>query len=270
MKKVFILLVLFSSLVFATQSLTFGAISTVENSIMQKKLTPLMNYISKTIKKDIEFKTGIDYLDTIDKFKNGEYDLGFIGPAPYILATHKNKNALKVIVGLDNKNRGNFNSVIVVKKDSSINSIKDLKDKTFAFGSPKSTLSFFIPMDMLKKQKIDKKLKEYVFLGKHDKVAKSIIMGKYDAGGIKESVAKKYAKYLKVIAKSQDIPDFLIVASDKFPDKLIVKIKKALLQPDMQKIVKAIKPSATGFRERKREDYLQLKEIMDKIKAQDF
>ncbi len=270
MKVIFILIIFLSNLLLYAQNISFGAISTVQNSIMQKKLTPLMDYISATIKKDIKFKTGIDYIDTIEKFQKGEYDLGYIGPAPYILATQKNKNALKIIVGLNNKNNGNFHSVIVVRKNSPINSMDDLKNKTFAFGSPKSTLSFFIPMDMLKKQKIEEELKEYVFLDKHDKVAKFVIMGKYDAGGIKESVAKKYSKYLKIIATSQDIPDFLIVANEKFPDELVEKIKKALLQPNLQNVVKSIKPSATGFRERKREDYLKLKEIIDKIESQDF
>ena len=245
-----------------SQTLSFGAISTVNNSIMEKKLTPLIDYISKTVSKDLKFKTSFDYADTIEQFKNSNYDLGFIGPSPFVIATHKQKNRLKIIAGLNNAKNGYFHSVIIVKKDSKINKLSDLKNRSFAFGSPKSTLSYFMPMYMLKKENIDKELSKYVFLGKHDKVAKNVIMGKYDAGGLKASVAKKYAKYIKVIKKSQDVPDFIVVASSKFPDSLVKKIRQALLKPEAVKIAQSIKPSATGFRLRKYSDYSKLKSIM--------
>jgi len=262
--KNLILIVLFTTLLLS-DTLSFGAISTVDKSVMEKKLTPIMKYISKTISKDLKFKTGFDYPDTIEQFKNGNYDLGFIGPSPFIIASHDTKNKLQIIVGLNNKCHGNFHSVIVVRKDSNIKTLEDLKGKSFAFGSPKSTLSYFMPMNLLQKNHIDKKLSHYDFLGKHDKVAKYIIMGKYDAGGIKASVANKYSKYLKVIKKTIHVPDFVIVASSKIPKETVEKLKKALLKPEAQKLAKFIKPSATGFRLRKYSDYKELKEIMLKV-----
>jgi len=242
---------------------TLGAISTVENAIMQKRLTPLMRCISKVVKKDLKFVTGFDYSGTILHFKRGDYDFGFIGPSPFIFVTKDDKKRLKIIAGLDNKYGGNFHSVIVVRKDSNITKLSDLKGKIFAFGSPKSTLSYFLPMYELLRRNIVEKLSNYIFLGKHDRVAKYVIMGKCDAGGIKESVAKRYSKYLKIIHKSQPIPDFLVVASSKIPDELVKKIKIALLKKEAIKVAKAIKPSATGFRKRSYEDYQKLAEIME-------
>jgi len=87
-------------------------------------------------------------------------------------------------------------------------------------------------------------------------------MGKYDAGGIKASVAKRYSKYLRIIKKRKHVPDFIIVANYKMSDKLVQKIREALLKPEAQKLAKFIKPSATGFRLRKYEDYDELKKIM--------
>ena len=259
--KILIILIAYYYTLFA-EPLSFGAISTVNKILMEKKLTPLMDYISKTIHRDLEFKTGFDYSDTIEKFKNGSYDLGFIGPSPFIIATNNTNNKLKIIVGLNNKDNGNFHSVIIVRKHSKINKLSDLVGKSFAFGSPKSTLSYFMPMHLLQHNSLDTKLSHFVFLGKHDRVAKYVIMGKYDAGGIKSSVAKKYSKYLKVIKKTRNVPDFVVVASSKMPDKLVQTIKKALLKPEAIKIAKSIKPSATGFRVRKYSDYNELKKIM--------
>ncbi len=260
MKTLFLILLIKTSIF--SQTLSFGAISTVDKSIMEKKLKPIISYISKTIKQPIKFQTGFDYLDTIEKFKLKKYDLGFIGPAPFLLAMQNTDKPLQIIVGLNTKNNGYFHSVIIVKNTSSIKSLEDLKGKSFAFGSPQSTLSYFMPMYLLKKQNLDKKLSNIVFLGKHDRVAKYIIMGKYDAGGIKQSVANKYKKYIKIIAKTQDVPDFIIVASTNMPKQTVQKIREALLKPEAQKLAKFIKPSATGFIKREEKDYDILKNIM--------
>jgi len=257
-----LILSIFLTISLFSETLSFGAISPVDKRIMKNKLTPLIQYISKAISKDLKFETGFDYADTIEQFKDGHYDFGFIGSSPFILASQNTKNKLKIIVGLNNKNNGNFHSAIVVRKDSPITKLSDLKGKTFAFGSPKSTLSYFMPMNLLQKHSLAKYLDRYDFLGKHDTVAKYVIMGKYDAGGIKASIAKKYSDYLRVIECTKDVPDFVIVASAKIPNKMVEKIRKALLEPKAQKLAKYIKSSATGFRPRKYSDYQKLQEIM--------
>ena len=263
MKQILVLILV--SITLYSQPLSFGAISTVDKEIMKKKLSPLIQYISKTISKDLKFETGFDYADTIEKFRDGTYDFGFIGPSPYVIATQNLDKHIKIIVGLDNNYHGTFYSVIIVKKGSDIHNLSDLQGKTFAFGSPQSTLSYFMPMHLLQKEGIDKKLSKFVFLGKHDRVAKYVIMGKYDAGAIKPSVAKKYAKYLDVIKKTKHVPDFVIVASATTPDSVVQKVREALLKPEAQKLAKFIKSSATGFRKRTESDYVELKKIMYKV-----
>ena len=260
-----ILLLIFISIALYSQTLSFGAISTVDKEIMKKKLSPLINYISKTISKDLKFETGFDYSDTIEKFRDGTYDFGFIGPSPYVIATQNIDKHIKIIVGLNNKCNGNFHSVIIVKKGSNILKLPDLKGKNFAFGSPQSTLSYFMPMSLLQKNGVDKQLANFVFLGKHDRVAKYVIMGKYDAGAIKLSVAKKYSKYINIIKKTEHVPDFVIVASSKTPDYIVKKVRKALLMPEAQKLARFIKSSATGFKKRTHSEYKELEKIMYKV-----
>ena len=260
-----LLTILLTATFLMAKEATFGAISTVNEAVMKKRLTPLIRYISKVVKKDLKFATGFDYSDTIWHFKRGDYDFGFIAPSSFILATKDDKKRLKIIAGLNNKEGGYFHSVVVVRKDSNITKLSDLEGKTFAFGSPKSTLAYFLPMYELQINHIVEKLSNYLLLGKHDRVAKYVIMGKYDAGAIKESVAKRYSKYLKIIHKSQPIPDFLVVASSNIPDELVKKIQIALLKKDSVKAAKAIKSSATGFRKRSYKDYQKLTEIMETV-----
>lgn len=246
----------------AAEPLVFGAISPVDPALMEKKLTPLMAYLAKETGREILFQTGRDYEDTIAKFADGTFDLGYIGPSPYIKATEQEKGCLRILAGLQNRGGSHFHSVIVTREKSVIRNLDDLKGKRFAFGSPDSTLSYYVPNHMLNSAGVKKRLKRYDFLGRHDKVAKYVIMGKYDAGAMKESVAMKYGKYLRVIAKSRPIPDFMVVSHRSCESELAEKIRRALLRLKDPDVVKAIKPSAVGFVERSSDEYGELRMIM--------
>jgi len=251
----------------ASQKLVFGAISTIEPHLMEQKLTPLMREIEKVVDKKLVFKTGYNYEDTINKFADGTFDLGLIGPAPYIKVQNINPHAVVILAGIKNSKESPFRSVIVSKKGSKFIKYSDLKDTTFAFGSPNSTLSYYVPKYMLKTSNTIKKIKRYVFLGRHDKIAQYVIMGKFAAGAVKQSVAIKYKKYLQVIATSKSMPGFMIVANNKLDKKLIIKIKNLLLNLKDISVLKKIKKSVIGFEPRYDSQYDKLREIMKEVET---
>ncbi|MBU1993971.1 phosphate/phosphite/phosphonate ABC transporter substrate-binding protein [bacterium] len=237
---------------------------------MHKNLQPLLVYLENVTGKTIEFQTGYDYKDTINKFADGTFDFGYIGPSPYILAKEINPHALKILAGIKNKEGEYFQSVIVSKKGSSLVKLSDLKNRSFAFGSPNSTLSYYIPMDMLLQNGVLKELKRYDFLGRHDKVAQYVIMGKYDAGAIKHSVADEYSRYLQVIEKSKPFADFMIVANTAMDKDLTKKIQNALLELKDPDILRSMKSSAIGFELRQESDYDELKRIMQNVSSHKY
>jgi phosphonate transport system substrate-binding protein len=232
---------------------------------MQKKLTPLMKYLEKEIDYKIVFKSGYSYQDTIDKFSNGRFDIGFIGPSPYIKSQQQNPDALELLAQLKNNHESESKAIVFSKKGSSIDSIQKLQDKSFAFGSTDSTLSYYVPMNILLENNMAKKLKKYNFLGKHDRVVQYVIMGKYDAGAVKKSVADRYKEYIQYIAQSDDYPEFAIVAQKSLDRELREKIKKALIELKEIAVVKSIQSSAVGFKEVEDADYSQLKTLMQKV-----
>ncbi|MEA3331177.1 MAG: phosphate/phosphite/phosphonate ABC transporter substrate-binding protein [Campylobacterota bacterium] len=265
MKALLLTLIIVISQLTASQNLVFGAISTVEPKLMKAKLTPLIKEIEKVTGANIEFQTGYDYTDTISKFADGSFDIGLIGPAPYIRVKNIDPNALKIIASIKNSEKSPFRSVIISKKGSKFLKHSDLKDQNFAFGSPESTLSYYVPKSMLIDSKTLKELRYYDLLGRHDRVAQYVIMGKYSAGAVKQSVANKYSKYLQVIATSEAMPGFMIVANSKLDKNLVLKIKKMLLNLEDIKIIQNIKKSAVGFQEREDSDYDKLRDIMDSV-----
>ena len=266
MKVIILTLILLLTQVMASDRLVFGAISTIEPDLMKKKLLPIMNYLEKATGKKIEFQTGYNYSDTINKFANGTFDIGFIGPAPYVKTKNINPNSINIIAGLKNTKNKPFQSVLISKKGSSITKLSDINNHRFAFGSPQSTLSYFVPMDMLIRAKVVKKLQRYDFLGRHDKVAQYVIMGKYDVGAVKKSVADKYSKYIQIIAKSEPLSDFMVVAHSSLDKDMVIKIKDALFNLKDPKVLSLLKKSIIGFEERKDSDYDDLRKIMSNVK----
>ena len=243
----------------------FGAITTVKSEIVKHHFQPLLDYLEKKTGERFVFVSGRNYDDTIDKFTDGTFDMGYIGPSPYVVATKKSPGALKIIAGVENNFTPFFRAVIVVRKDSPLHSLNELKGKRFAFGSPRSTLSFYLPYYMLDEAGVIETLAHYDFLGRHDIVVKNVIMGRYDAGGVKMSVAQRYHAYVKELMVSEPVTDFAIVVHRKMDPALAAKIQSALFRLKDPAILQSIKKDMTGFGPRKDSDYNRLREIMKSV-----
>jgi phosphonate transport system substrate-binding protein len=242
------------------ETLVFGAIATVKPEIVRQHFTPLLKYLEKKLGVEIRFDTGRDYDDTIEKFIDGTFDLGYIGPSPYVLATRKAPGAIRVIAGIESDHKPTFRAAIVTRKESPISRIGDLAGKRFAFGSRRSTLSYYLPYHMLMREGVIDRLGHYDILGRHDIVAKNVIMGNYDAGGIKMSVADTYSRYLRKIAVSEPVTDFAIVVHKSMDPKLAERIRRTLLELRDPAILHSIKNRMTGFGPRRDSAYHRLRE----------
>ena len=86
-----------------------------------------------------------------------------------------------------------FQSVFITQPNSGINSLADLKGKTFTFGSQSSTSGHLMPRWFLLQNGIDpdKDFRRMAFSGAHDATALQVAGGKVDAGAMNISVWNK-------------------------------------------------------------------------------
>ena len=245
----------------AMSQINFGAISIIDPAVLAQRMAPITNYLSNALDDRVQIKFGRNYKETMDKLAGGDLDIGFIGPVPYV----KIKDHVSLVATLQTKGTPYFNGVIVVRKDSEITSISELAQKKFAFGSPYSTLSFYVPAHILHTQNVLSCLENYNFLGKHDRVAKNVILGKHDAGGIKESVYLEYQNYLKILYKSGPFHEFVVVVKKNFDPELKSRLETALLTLKDPDILGAFKPGATGFIKARKSDYEDIALIIEQV-----
>ncbi len=249
----------------------FGVIPKDNPRIMYEKYQPLLDYLAEKTPYQYELLLKKNYEETVNALGTGETNVVLLGPLTYLEAREKYG-----VVGIL-KSRGvdgtaSYKSVIIIRKDSPIRTIAELKGKSIAFASSKSTSGNLVPRYLLAAAGIHlSELGGHKNFDYHDSVVKAVLKGQYAAGTVRDSVARKYTKLgISVIAESGSIPTGPLVAGSGTPKGVIEDIKKALLdldpkKTDGQSVLKRLDEDLkNGFTDTTDRDY---QEIRSKIKA---
>jgi methyl-accepting chemotaxis protein len=238
-----------------------GVVPLEAPAVMFKKFSPLANYLSRRLNKTVELKVAIDYADAVSDIGNNATQLCYMTPSTYIEA-NKKYSGINVLVKVLREGKPYHHTVIITKADSDIRSVEDLKGRTFAFGNIHSTSGHIIPRSMLKDAGIDiDQLQYYNYFGHHDDVAKAVLKGDFDAGGVMESTAYKYKEQgVNLLKFSDEIPEFNICCNSFIDERDISIIKTSLVSLDESSaegaaILKSLDKSYTGFMEAYDTDY---------------
>ena len=141
---------------------------------------------------DVKTVTGTSYSAVIEAMRVNKADAFEVGPFAYILAVQEaNAEAIAATVAApDSKNpvyvadaAPYYYSMIITKKGSGINTLADLKGKSFSFVDPASTSGHLMPTALLMENGInpDKDLKT-IYAGSHPSSVLAVWNGKVDAG----------------------------------------------------------------------------------------
>ncbi len=240
----------------------FGVIPRDNPRIMYEKYQPLLDYLASKTPYTYELVLKKNYEETITALGSGEVDVALLGPLTYLEA-YARYGAISILKPKGVDGTASYKSVIIKKKDTPIKNLFDLKGKSVAFASSKSTSGNLIPRYLLASSGIHlSDLSTYANFDFHDSVVKAILKGQYAAGAVRDSVAKKYMKLgLDIIAVSGPIPTGPLAAGPGTPYTVIESIKKALLElnardRDMQNVLKRLDEDyKNGFIEATDKDY---------------
>lgn len=213
------------------QTVYFGVIPRDNPRIMYEKYQPLLDYLEEKTPYTYELVLKKNYEATVNAFASGEIDVALLGPLTYLEA-HAKYGAASVLKSVGVNGKSDYRSVIITRNDSPVKSPADLKGKSFAFASTKSTSGNLIPRYLLANSGIHlSDLGGYTNFDYHDSVVKAVLKGQFDAGAVRDSVAKKYMQLgIKIIAESGSIPTGPLVAGPGTAFAVIENIKKALLE----------------------------------------
>ncbi len=261
---------LWSSAARAEISLVFGVYTSDKPSAMVRQLRPSLDIIAKRageiLDEDVKIRLQVvkGYTAGAELILSGKVDFMRLGPASYVKV--KKQDPGIELLAMENKNGANkFNGYIAVHTDSDITDVRQLKGRTFAFGSKRSTLGrYFAQLHLAHAGVFARDLKRYEYLGRHDKVGAAVGAGLFDAGALEETMfAKLVAKGmpLRAIATMRNATKAWAARTGLAP-RLKQALRQALLDLDDPAALAALR--FEGFLAGDDSDYDATREAIEK------
>lgn len=238
------------------QELYFGSVAMDVPAVMHRRLSPLTKYLSEALQRPVSLKLSPDMPTAVKEISNGTVNLTYLTPVAYIKA--KNSGSVRLVAKAVTNGAGSFKLMIVTKDDSAIRSIDDLAGKRFAFGDKAALLQRAVvvgagmPLE---------RLGSHDFIGHYDNILRGVLNEDFDAGILKDTMAEKWqGKGIKILHASAALPPYNIVAGRDMDDKLLEKVRQALLRldsrnPEHAKVIQALDEQYDGFAPVKDEEY---------------
>ncbi|HEX8948422.1 MAG TPA: PhnD/SsuA/transferrin family substrate-binding protein [Dissulfurispiraceae bacterium] len=191
--------------------------------------TPVAHYLSRETSITWKLKLYYDYDSVINGICSNEISLAYLGPISFGIAYEKCKpHPLAVSLGSDGKP---FYRSIIFTNDFHLNSVKELKGKTFAFGDGDSTSSNAVPKKMLAEEGVSLGSISPLFFKSHEKVVDAVVSNRAVAGATKLSVFEMVKGLrLKALKASQPLPHHTFCSAPGTPLSIEKKIAAALLK----------------------------------------
>lgn len=273
---------------YTPKELNVQFVPSVQANKIEAKVKPLAKLLSKKLGIPVHVTVSTDNTALVESMASKKVDVGFLPSDAYVLA-HKRKAADPLLQAMrydydepsgkqnPNKLDSKYQSMIIVRKNSKIKSIKDLKGKKIAIQDPTSTSGYILPVAELYKKGINVvKDDNLVNVKGHDQGVVSVLNGDTDAAFVfkdaRNLVAKdepNVFKEVKPIYFTKKVPnDTISVRSDMssaFRKKLAKSMKEIVKTKEGAKILKNIYDHY-GYKDAKDSDYNIIREYQSLAK----
>ncbi len=214
---------------------------------ISKRITPLAAYLSQELGINVEPLLMSNFSEYTSRVKRGDVEIGFQNPYVYTQVAEGHEAVAMAVKG---ENGDRFRGVIIVRNDSNIDSLDDLKGKNVAIVGFSSAGGYLSQKLTLMRHGIDVdkecRLSEAVE-NKHENVLLSVFIGDVDAGFIRESALSQAESFvpvsqIRIVNESAWLANWALSVKRSLPEQqknIIQKIVTELQEDDA--VLKALK-----------------------------
>lgn len=252
------------------EPLRLGVYPIVEATKVVAMFSPLARYLEERTGRKVEIEVAASYREHIEKAGGDACDLSYLGPSLYVRMTAE-YGPKPILARLETNGSPTYRGAVIVRHDSSITSLAQLRGKRVAFGDRDSTMGFPAPRHMLRKAGIGlDELGGYEFLSNQEDVALSVLADLYDAGAVRQQVFQAYeVRGLRALAWTDPLPEHLFAASARLDEKTRRMLAEALLSlaeaDGGTEILRGLQRGATGFIPGADADYRAVRTILSDL-----
>lgn len=224
------------------EKLVMGFVPSQDSENIASSVEPLADRLSEELGVEVEGKVMTNFNSLVEAMGSNQVQIGFIPAFGYVLANEQYD--VEVILKSVRHGEGSYKAQYVVREDSGIDSLKDLKGKVWTFADKGSTSGYLFPAKQLMDEfdydsASDLETDFFSNLtqaGGHDTAALSVLNGDADVAttfdDIRDNLEEEYPDIkdnLKVIDYTEAIPNDTISVTKELDDDMVKKITEAFL-----------------------------------------
>lgn len=210
--------------------LRFAPLPMESRELMAREYLGPMHYLEEQLARPVEMVYTADYQALIEGFRRNEIDLAYIGPLPYVLLSQGFEAAVPLVRFLEADGRDHYTCALTVFGKEPL-AVGDVRGRRLALPDRLSTCAEVGMLPILEKAGVTLDEVSRSHLGRRDAVALAVIVDQADAGGLKTTIARKYASLgLRIIAESPPMPGFVLVGNrNTLPAPVLEQLRAAFL-----------------------------------------
>jgi len=230
--------IIFSGISYAGE-LTIGLIPEQNVFKQMKRYKPLGEYLEEKTKNKINFTILSRYGNIIESFDKMKLDGAFWGSFTGAMAIEK-LGIQPVARPVNRDGTSTYHGYLLVRKDSGIKNVADMKGKVIAFVEKATTAGYIFPISYFKKHgitDINTYFKEHYFTGSHDAAIHAVLDKEADIACAKNTVYeilsrddKRIKDELMIITRSPDVPSNGLGLRQHLAFGIKAAIKETLLE----------------------------------------
>ncbi len=203
-----------------------------------ENVAPVAEYLEAVLGRPIKTFAATDYAGIVEALKAGTADVGFMGPLQYVIA-HQQSGAVPIL-GEIYDGSPTYLSKIFVRKDSGIETLAQLEEKSMAFVDPLSSSGYLFPLEtfiesglIASRQDAEKFFRKIYFAGGDEQAIRAVLNKFVDAAGVGQYSVRllrpEEREQLLAIAESRPIPSHCVVVRSGLDPELTTALQTALL-----------------------------------------
>jgi len=265
---------IFCSAASMANELRFAPLPMLSEKALRANYSAFLEYLEQATGIDISWRYVPEYGQILDALASDQLDMAYLGPLPYVELKHRAPHVVPLVRFLEADGASHYYCVLVRFGEEGHGDEFLLRNLRIGLTQPQSTCGFLAVSVMLKRHgssPLDDG-NSFEYAGGHDKVALGVLEGKYDIGGLQESIASNYRSLdLRVVERAGPYPGFTLVVNTRTMTlRQIDHIRQALLSGDYEQhkmgplFSRAIVPAQDSDYDSFRADWRPVKKILER------